>query len=107
MTISVSAALPLTSEADFRATRTPSEAAEMKQRFEQMVWADVLRNAGFESTLTKGGGEGAAAFARYMIEAIAEELAITHPLGLADSLGGPGEGPSDQDTTSTEQEFGT
>jgi len=62
--------------------------AEASQRFEQMVWEDMLKNAGFEKTLTQGGGEGAAAFARFMIEAIAEELSVSHPLGLSDGMNG-------------------
>lgn len=58
----------------------------IKQRFEQMLWSEMLSHAGLEKALTLGGGEGASAFSRYFVEAIAKDLAETHPLGLAEHV---------------------
>lgn len=52
------------------------------KRFEQMLWAEMLSHAGLEESLTQGGGEAVAAFSRYVVEAIAEDIAEKHPLGL-------------------------
>lgn len=57
--------------------------SEIGKRFEQMLWAEMLSHAGLEKSLTLGGGEAASAFSRYVVEAIAADLAETHPLGLA------------------------
>ena len=59
------------------------ERSEIGKRFEQMLWAEMLSHAGLEKSLTLGGGEAASAFSRYVVEAIAADLAETHPLGLA------------------------
>ena len=59
------------------------ERSEIGKRFEQMLWAEMLSHAGLEKSMTLGGGEAASAFSRYVVEAIAEDLAETHPLGLA------------------------
>lgn len=59
------------------------ERSEIGKRFEQMLWAEMLSHAGLEKSLTLGGGEAASAFSRYVVESIAEDLAETHPLGLA------------------------
>lgn len=62
------------------------------QRFEQMLWAEMLNHAGLEKAFTASGGQAAAAFSRHIIEVIAEDLAVTHPLGLAiDSLAPTGD----------------
>lgn len=57
--------------------------SEIGKRFEQMLWAEMLSHAGLEKSLTLGGGEAASAFSRYVVEAIAEDLAESHPLGFA------------------------
>ena len=56
--------------------------SEIGHRFEKMLWAEMLRHAGLEEAFTRSGGEGAAAFSQYMVEAIAEDIASRHPLGL-------------------------
>ena len=53
-------------------------------RFEQLLWAELLTHTGLEKALTLGGGDGAAMFSRYFVEAIAEDIAKQHPLGLLD-----------------------
>jgi hypothetical protein len=71
-----------------RAVRAPSRelgAEDLGQRFEQMLWAEMLSHAGLERAFTQGAGEAAAAFSRYIIEAISEDLAKSHPLGLTES----------------------
>lgn len=72
------------------------EASELRQKFEQMLWAEMLSHAGLEKAFTQGGGEGASAFSRYVVESIAKDLAEKHPLGLGDKL--PVAGPSAQET---------
>ena len=62
------------------------EAGEIKQRFEQMLWAEMLSHAGLEKALTLGGGEAASAFSRYVVEEIAKDLAEKHPMRLADKV---------------------
>ncbi len=59
------------------------DTADIGQRFEQMLWTEMLSHAGLEKAVTQSGGEGAAAFSRYMVEAIAKDIAEAHPLGLA------------------------
>lgn len=51
-------------------------------RFEQLLWAELLTHTGLEKALTLGGGDGAAMFSRYFVEAIAADIAEQHPLGL-------------------------
>ncbi len=75
------------------APRTEKQDAEIKQRFEQMLWAEMLSHAGLEKAFTQGGGEAASAFSRYVVEAIARDLAEKHPMGLADGVGKPSPGP--------------
>ena len=53
-------------------------------RFEQMLWSEMLSHAGLEKSLTQGGGEGASAFSRFVVEAIAKDLAEKHPLGFGE-----------------------
>lgn len=62
---------------------TGEDRSEIGKRFEQMLWAEMLSHAGLEKSLTLGGGEAASAFSRYVVESIAEDLAESHPLGLA------------------------
>lgn len=62
------------------------ERSETGKRFEQMLWADMLSHAGLEKSFTLGGGESASAFSRFVVESIAEDLAETHPLGLAEKV---------------------
>jgi hypothetical protein len=62
------------------------EAESIKLRFEQMLWAEMLSHAGLEKAFTQGGGEAASAFSRYVVEAIARDLAIKHPMGLSDGI---------------------
>lgn len=61
----------------------PAERSEIGKRFEQMLWAEMLSHAGLEKAFTQNGGEGASAFSRFIVEAIAEDLAERHPLGLS------------------------
>jgi hypothetical protein len=68
--------------------RTPvqkgaSDAQSIGQKFEQMLWAEMLSHAGLEKAFSQGGGEAASAFSRYMVEAVAKDLAASHPMGLA------------------------
>ena len=71
--------------------RTPKPAPIVKtdddigKRFEKMLWAEMLSHAGLEKSLTQGGGESVSAFSRYVVEAIAEDIANRHPLGLSDA----------------------
>lgn len=68
----------------------PDEATQLRLRFEQMLWSEMLSHAGLEKAFTQGGGEGASAFSRFVVEAIAKDLAEKHPLGLGDkALAGP------------------
>lgn len=78
--------LARTGEAAADPARPQDERSEIGKRFEQMLWADMLSHAGLEKSFTLGGGESAAAFSRYVVEAIAEDLAETHPLGLAERV---------------------
>ena len=83
--------LPITSiegtpgpAAPSNAVRTPDVSEESKAKFEQLLWAELLTHTGLEDALTLGGGDGASMFARYFVEAIAEDIAKQHPLGLLD-----------------------
>lgn len=60
--------------------------ADIGKRFEQMLWAEMLSHAGLEASFTRGGGEAASAFSRYIVEAIAADLAERHPLGLGEKV---------------------
>lgn len=57
--------------------------ADIQKRFEQMLWSEMLSQSGLEDALTKSGGQAAAPFARYVVEAIAKDIAETNPLGLS------------------------
>ena len=67
-----SVAAPATSETN----------SDVNMRFEQMLWAEMLRHTGLEEAFSSVGGEGAAAFTQFAVEAIARDLAEKHPLGL-------------------------
>lgn len=62
------------------------QTADIKIRFEQMLWAEMLSHAGLEKAFTQGGGEAASAFSRYVVESIAKDLAEKHPMGLAERV---------------------
>ncbi len=63
------------------------QSAGIDERFEKMLWAEMLKYAGLEKAFTQSGGEAASAFSRYIVEAIAEDLAEKHPLGLNPTRG--------------------
>lgn len=62
-----------------------AKSADMGKAFEKMLWSEMLSHAGFEKAVTMNGGEGVSAFARMMVEAIAEDISEKHPLGLGQS----------------------
>lgn len=62
------------------------EASDIGKRFEQMLWAEMLSHAGLEKAFAQGGGEAASSFSRFVVEAVAKDLAETTPLGLADEI---------------------
>ncbi|MFN3312051.1 MAG: hypothetical protein ACK46Q_01115 [Hyphomonas sp.] len=62
------------------------ERSDAAKRFEQLLWAEMLSHAGLEKSFTQSGGEGASAFARYIVEAIAKDLSESHSLGLGDRI---------------------
>lgn len=76
----------LASENRPAANPTTAEATDIGQRFEQMLWAEMLTHAGLEKAFSQGGGEAASAFSRYVVEAVAKDIAASHPLGLADAV---------------------
>lgn len=61
--------------------RTPEQVG-IGQRLEQMLWTEMLTYAGLGEAFTKGGGEAAGNFTRYIVESIAADMAETHPLGF-------------------------
>lgn len=83
------AAMLRTVNADSAKSAADKEAEGIKQKFEQMLWAEMLTHAGLEKAFTQGGGEAASAFSRYVVEEIARDLAEQHPLGLTDKVAGP------------------
>ncbi len=83
----LSAGVPSSALMNLTSGATLSEKQEsVGQRFEQMLWAEMLSHAGLEDALTLGGGEAASAFSRYVVEAIAADLAEQQSLGLTDSI---------------------
>ena len=60
----------------------PATASDLGQRFEKMLWAEMLSHTGLEEAFTQSGGKAASAFSQYMVEAIAEDIADRHPLGF-------------------------
>lgn len=82
----------------------PGESDPTSLRFEQLLWAELLTHTGLEKALTLGGGDGAAMFSRYFVEAIAADIAEQHPLGLLSDTIPVTEGPngaSDSQETET------
>jgi len=77
-------AAPISAPASAVETPSLDASEDSKVQFEQLLWAELLTHAGLEDALTMGGGEGASMFARYFVEAIAEDIAKQHPLGLLD-----------------------
>lgn len=75
------------------------QTADIKIRFEQMLWAEMLSHAGLEKAFTQGGGEAASAFSRYVVESIAKDLAEKHPMGLAEKVELDPQPPSTQETS--------
>lgn len=75
-------------------TAPTASSEDSKMKFEQLLWAELLTHTGLEKALTLGGGDGASMFARYFVEAIAEDIAKQHPLGLLDEAL-----PTDQNLT--------
>jgi hypothetical protein len=55
---------------------------DVNKRFEQMLWAEMLRHTGIEKAFTRAGGEAASAFTQFAVEAIAKDLAETQPFGF-------------------------
>lgn len=53
-----------------------------QQQIEKLLWTEMLKHSGLEKAFTPSGGEAASAFARYIVEAIAEDISLSHPLGL-------------------------
>lgn len=75
--------------ADSQAAASPkldSSSPDIGKRFEQMLWAEMLMHAGLEDALTMNGGEAASSFSRYVVEAIAADIAEQHPLGLSSQV---------------------
>lgn len=64
------------------ATKVDAGPSDIGQRFEQMLWAEMLMHAGLEDALTKNGGDAASSFSRFVVESIAADIAEKHPLGL-------------------------
>lgn len=62
------------------------DSAQVGQKLEHLLWTEMLKHAGLESAITQGTGESAAAFSRYVVEAIAADLAENHPLGLREDI---------------------
>lgn len=62
-------------------------AEDIGRRFEELLWAEMLSGSGFEEALTMNGGDAASGFSRFVIEQIAADLALKHPLGLSDAAG--------------------
>lgn len=77
-------AAPILPQTQTAVPRKPADQAgsEIGRQFEKMLWAEMLSHAGLEKSLTLSGGEAASAFSRFVIDAIAEDLAEKHPLGL-------------------------
>lgn len=86
MTLRVqSAAMPGAPTPDLRSARpAPDPAMDLRLRFEQMLWSEMLSHAGLEKAFTQGGGGDASAFSRFIVEAIAKDLAEKHPLGFGE-----------------------
>lgn len=62
------------------------DASGIGQRFEQMLWTEMLTYAGLDEAFSQGGGEAASSFSRFLVEAVAKDLAESHPLGLGEAV---------------------
>ena len=62
------------------------ESSDIGQRFEQMLWTEMLTYAGLDKAFSQGGGEAASAFSRYVVEAIAKDLSESSPMGLGEAV---------------------
>lgn len=78
----VSGAQLTASNSQVKSSAQADELKEVGKRFEQLLWAEMLSHTGLEKAFTQSGGEAASAFSRMIVEAIAEDLAESHPLGL-------------------------
>lgn len=63
-----------------------ADSSDIGQRFEQMLWTEMLTYAGLDKAFAQGGGEAASSFSRYIVEAIAKDLAESHPMGLGETV---------------------
>ena len=52
-----------------------TNSSDIGQRFEQMLWTEMLTYAGLDKAFSQGGGEAASSFSRYIVEAVAKDLA--------------------------------
>ena len=90
MTLPVSFPVPGTGIVEKPASPVPadgkSETSALGQRFEQMLWTEMLSYAGLDKAFSQGGGEAASTFSRYVVEAIAKDLAEKHPMGFGDAV---------------------
>lgn len=82
--------LPVLGPEISKASSVSPQLGDMNQKgmglqFEKMLWSEMLSHAGFEEAMTLNGGGDVSAFARMMVEAIAEDIAEKNPLGLGDS----------------------
>ncbi|MBD3769935.1 MAG: hypothetical protein IE925_07275 [Rhodobacterales bacterium] len=62
------------------------ETSDIGKRFEQMLWTEMLTYAGLDKAFAQDGGQAAETFSRYVVEAIAADLAETHPMGLGEAV---------------------
>ena len=74
-----------TSDMEHTPQAATKELNDSALQFEKLLWSEMLSHSGLEKAFTMSGGESASAFSRYVVEAIAEDLAAQHPLGLSDA----------------------
>jgi peptidoglycan hydrolase FlgJ len=72
-------------------TQTPDSdkaeaAAKAGAEFEALFIAQMLEYSGLSKAFTMNGGEGVAAFSRFMIEQLAEDLVDQGGFGLSESI---------------------
>lgn len=75
------AALPPASPFE-RINAVSKEELSPTQKIEKLLWTEMLKHSGLEKAFTASGGESASAFSRYIVEAIADDLTRSQPLGL-------------------------
>lgn len=76
------------SRPDLTPVDATNQNADAYAHIERLLWTEMLSHAGFEDALVSGGGEQASAFARYVVEAIAADLATSHPFIDRSVVGG-------------------